>query len=367
MLHSNGSHAGFETDVPTVGGGGGSTVPVAPPTGPTKDGPMQVKFLQAATINVNGQSRVVHEGDVLDRPDPEATNWNEAGLVRPWVKSEPRSWLERSDDAASALRDVHRTTDEVARCVEVLEAAYAGEEGPLNPAYFYVGCHTHGQRILLNGEDNPGVPWKEQPPRRRAMDATLAFRVAIDDAIPKVEALSPELDSPSESYDRRWSARVIGDLRALRGAVLRGHVPDLFPSALPMPRAGVPSALREGLRPIMNAIELVKTARVAKRTAPSLTKASEPVPSPPVGAEALDEYDVALLEFLNRTPTLRRKIADVLPERGPQDRKAVGRRLRKLADRTPPLVDYPRHGRSGVVILPAGVEAMKRATAPTPR
>lgn len=90
-------------------------------------------------------------------------------------------------------------------------------------------------------------------------------------------------------------------------------------------------------------------------------------PALPAGAEAIDEHDAALLAFLNKSSSLRRKVADVLPEKGPQDRKAVAKRLRKLANRTPPLVDYPRDGRSGVAILPAGAEALKRATAPTPR
>ncbi|MBX3404144.1 MAG: hypothetical protein KF699_12100 [Phycisphaeraceae bacterium] len=90
-------------------------------------------------------------------------------------------------------------------------------------------------------------------------------------------------------------------------------------------------------------------------------------PALSAGVEAIDEHDAALLAFLNRNPSLRRKVSDVLPDKGPQDRKAVAKRLRKLADRTPPLVDYPKDGRSGVVILPAGSEALKRATAPTPR
>ncbi len=67
-------------------------------------------------------------------------------------------------------------------------------------------------------------------------------------------------------------------------------------------------------------------------------------PAPPAGAEAIDEHDAALLAFLNRSPSLRRKVSDVRPEKGPQDRKAVAKRLRKLADRTPPLVDYPKDG-----------------------
>jgi len=90
-------------------------------------------------------------------------------------------------------------------------------------------------------------------------------------------------------------------------------------------------------------------------------------PALSAGVEAIDENDAALLAFLNRHPSLRRMIADVLPDKGPQDRKAVARRMRKLADRTPALVDYPKDGRSGVAILPAGVEALKRATAPMPR
>jgi hypothetical protein len=88
---------------------------------------------------------------------------------------------------------------------------------------------------------------------------------------------------------------------------------------------------------------------------------------PRATADAIDEYDVAILAFLARNPSLRRKVADVLPDMGPQDRKAVGKRLRKLADRTPALVDYPKDGRSGVAILPAGQDALKRTAAPTPQ
>jgi hypothetical protein len=83
-----------------------------------------------------------------------------------------------------------------------------------------------------------------------------------------------------------------------------------------------------------------------------------------VPVNAIDENDASILAFLNRAPNLRRKVSDVLPDKGPQDRKAVAARLRKLADRTPALVDYPKRGRTGVVILPAGVAALKQATTP---
>lgn len=90
-------------------------------------------------------------------------------------------------------------------------------------------------------------------------------------------------------------------------------------------------------------------------------------PALPAGAEAIDEHDAAILAFLNRTPSLRRKVSDVLPDTGPGDRKAIGKRLRKLADRTPPLVDYPKGKHGKVAILPAGIEMLKRATAPKPQ
>lgn len=115
-----------------------------------------------------------------------------------------------------------------------------------------------------------------------------------------------------------------------------------------------------------------QSARLLRRMIESLgarhdDKGDARPPALPAGVDTIDEHDAALLAFLNRTPTLRRKVSDVLPDKGPQDRKAVATRLRKLADRTPPLVDYPKGGRSGVAILPAGAEALKRATAPTPR
>ena len=86
----------------------------------------------------------------------------------------------------------------------------------------------------------------------------------------------------------------------------------------------------------------------------------------PSSAEAIDEHDAALLEFLNRNPSLRRKVCDVLPDSGPGDRKAIARRLRAMADRVPPLVAYPKGKQGKVAILPAGIEMLKRVTAQTP-
>ncbi|MDX9910982.1 MAG: hypothetical protein RBS39_04035 [Phycisphaerales bacterium] len=84
------------------------------------------------------------------------------------------------------------------------------------------------------------------------------------------------------------------------------------------------------------------------------------------GPEALDENDIEVLKFLNKTPSRRWKVSEVLPDEGPGDRKAVSKRLRKLAERTIPLVDYPQGKRAGVAITEAGIEALKRSAPPTP-
>ena len=87
---------------------------------------------------------------------------------------------------------------------------------------------------------------------------------------------------------------------------------------------------------------------------------------PPAGAEAgenapvIDESDVALLQFLARRPNLRRRVSDVLPEDGPQDRKAIGKRLTRLAGLKPPLVDKNSRG---VAITAAGLESLQQASA----
>lgn len=87
----------------------------------------------------------------------------------------------------------------------------------------------------------------------------------------------------------------------------------------------------------------------------------------PRGAEAIDESDVAILAFLGRNPTLRRKVSDVMPDSGPTDRKAISKRLRRMADQAPPLVEYPKGKHGKVAILLAGIEILKRTTAPTPQ
>ena len=84
------------------------------------------------------------------------------------------------------------------------------------------------------------------------------------------------------------------------------------------------------------------------------------------GPEALDENDIAILRFLNKTPSRRWKVSEVVPDEGPVDRKAVSKRLRMLADRTSALVDHPPKSRRGVAITQAGIAALRRLDALAP-
>jgi hypothetical protein len=112
-------------------------------------------------------------------------------------------------------------------------------------------------------------------------------------------------------------------------------------------------------------IEVPSDLLIANKSNSNLSdgeKAVFPVPK----SAAIDEHDLAILKFLNSSPNLRRKVSEVLPNDGPQDRKTIGRRLRSMADRIPPLVDYPRKTQSGVAILPAGVELLKQMSSSLP-
>ena len=82
---------------------------------------------------------------------------------------------------------------------------------------------------------------------------------------------------------------------------------------------------------------------------------------PEAESDAIDDFDLALLAFLNKRPTLRRRISEISPAAGPQDRKAIGARVRKLHRLG--YLDCPPGSRSGAAILPKGVEALR----PPPR
>ena len=181
-------------------------------------------------------------------------------------------------------------------------------------------------RASPNGKIPRGMDLKEREPTLRGWVPGTAARIMLD------------------QFDRDWGRITADDAdRTDRLERAQKELSDWFP----FDKLAVQLA-----REMTGALALVTPRR------------ERPSPSP--GAEAIDEHDAAILAFLNRTPSLRRRVSDVLPEAGPQDRKAIAKRLRRLADRTPPLVDYPQGGRSGVVILPPGVEALTRANGPTP-
>jgi hypothetical protein len=162
----------------------------------------------------------------------------------------------------SALFHACQRARRLQEAVERLEAAYEHEEGPLNPGYFYVpSTELTGRDLEPDWTDH--APPEERRIRKAAIDATLALRRAVDEAIEAVTFVASCMDGLHESVDRRWTTRTIGELRRLRGAVNRGHAPDVVPSALPMIRAGVPETLREASMLVAARMEEVKSAILA--------------------------------------------------------------------------------------------------------
>jgi hypothetical protein len=162
------------------------------------------------------------------------------------------------DALFSASRKAHR----LATATERLEAAYAGES-PVNPDDFYVASTMQTGEALEDPDWQDTAPPGKHRVRRNAIDAVLALRAAVDAAITEVPGIADLMDSLQESVDRRWTTRMIGQLRVLRGAILRGHGLDACPSAMPMIRAGVPEAVRKAAQSIAERMEEVKSAILA--------------------------------------------------------------------------------------------------------
>jgi hypothetical protein len=261
------------------------------------------------------------------------------------VVSRPADWLEPAAPHSLDRADLERFNDADYRTIALHRLGGLADVGALRP----IVPKPKDTRDMVR-DVGAYVAWR--------------FRFPIDDHRDQnqpqlsVRALPPDVAEQLLDDVETWAK---GEA-ATRGESLNASGPSVSPDLLDLLQRAA-AAVDPGA--IDRAAELAaeKIARVfgAGDNGDAKPKAL------PAGAEAIDEYDVALLAFLNRNPSLRRKVSDVLPDKGPQDRKAVAKRLRKLANRTPPLVDYPKDGRSGVVILPAGSEALNRATAPTPR
>ncbi len=114
-----------------------------------------------------------------------------------------------------------------------------------------------------------------------------------------------------------------------------------------------------------DAVALTERLKLMSYSDKELSIAETSSPSAPSSSavDALDVRDLAILKFLNQTPSIRRLISEIIPKDGPQNRGAITNRLKRLSKRTPPLVDYPKMQAEGVAILPAGIAILKRAQA----
>lgn len=166
------------------------------------------------------------------------------------------------ESARSALFHVGYHARRLANATERLEAHYQ-DLGEPNPQYFYIASTMLTGREVEDVDSDSQLPRGERVVRETAVNCVLNLREAIDNAIEAVRATSPMMNSPSESAPRSWTNQTIGELRILRGDILRGHALDVYPSALPMIRAGVPAAIRDTACKVAARMEEVKTAIIA--------------------------------------------------------------------------------------------------------
>jgi len=161
---------------------------------------------------------------------------------------------------------------ELAHEVEQLEKACSKRPKQVKRDHFYVPSTMVTGRELHDSIDDTGWPPRERRARRAAIEAVLSLRAAIDEAALAVSSDGHVMDSPSDGPDRWWTVQTIGHLRKLRGAILKGHGFDVYPSALPMIRTGVPQALREQADAVAARMEQLKSVLMA---GPS-SKAAQP-------------------------------------------------------------------------------------------
>jgi hypothetical protein len=73
--------------------------------------------------------------------------------------------------------------------------------------------------------------------------------------------------------------------------------------------------------------------------------------------DAVTQDEIVILRLLASRPQFRPALTDVLPDAGVRGRKAIGERVRRLHDLG--YVHFPPRSRSGVSILPKGLEFLK--------
>jgi len=159
----------------------------------------------------------------------------------------------------SALYDAGRVAIRLAVAVDRMEKAFADFNSDIDLSRLNVLCDdAQGLSLPFELPDPEGQPVRIKA-QIAAIKLVLELRRSIDKARSTLVDVAPLIDGTSESMDARWSVRIDGDLRRVRGDILRGHTRDFFPAACPMVGAGVPDALREGSQRLADHFEALKS------------------------------------------------------------------------------------------------------------
>jgi len=202
--------------------------------------------------------------------------------------------------------------------IEQARAQHALESEAIRAEYA-----QHGEEVFVAPYSEP--EWTELISEWCDDYRTWCSYVAQAKELAKSPAVAAIMDAGEARPAHRWTARTTIDLNNLACT--------LHPI-----RMGGADGMGYSMRSSPTALDFPACVKaVAKRSAElrAVLVGHAPPPLPPTGFQAIHEYDAAILAFLNRSPGLRRDVSDVLPDKGPQDRKAVGKRASGVGKPTP--------------------------------
>jgi len=191
-------------------------------------------------------------------------------------------------------------------------------------------------------------PEQETDAEKRAKDESLsaAFELVTGDGKDK-ERAQRKLDASSERYtrvrDKRYERNRKGEERAKKLGLVRTERYNELVAARRYTEEDI-KRWKLGEADVRALVDWLEG-----RTASAGSK----------DLDALNSDDLAVLACLNNRPTYRWKLTEISTEDGPQDRKAIGLIVGKLARLG--YADFPPKSHKGVAILPKGIAALKES------
>lgn len=240
-----------------------------------------------------------HHGDRIDsralstlRVAERFLNEAVARLVSPqWGESDPPSGrMHQADQLIAAMSRAISLASELYKAQQRLENLHKDGTLPREICTLNYSAHAESPGPEGNIEDEvtleewthlPKQPWMKHVVT--TIRAVRHFRTAVDEAQRLLPTVASLVDDPRDPPVSGWRAMATGELRRLRGSILVGSSPDLFPSDMPKIGVGVLESLSEAVAAVRARMQKL----ISVREATSLVGSSEPdkeIASPPENA-----------------------------------------------------------------------------------